>query len=381
MYKPLIAVLSLGFLFLSPNARAEKTTLHLCNENTDRKIYAAYLKQAGGGAGWQSVGWFGVDSGKCRDVEMGTYTGKVFLYADDEYHQTNWGEGETRFCVNQTNAFSINNADTVACTDATLKKVKSDEYTLVSGMNNVSFHPNFTQLKYCNKNTDYPLYASFAKKTESGWQSKGWFLVDKNQCMTTTVGKYTGEVRTYAEYNGGEVSYGKGPNQYCVNKTNAFLNENADDATKCTGDAFKMVMVDSNTVQTGVNEVTFEPVTLKTLLQICNHTKDKNIQSSYGLIGADSKYSNTGWLRLAPGACQDLDMGSYVGKAYLYGEANNGDDYWGLGPVNLCVNKTEDFAFADGGNAATCSSDIKFKMVPTTEFNLKQGKNAFSFEP
>lgn len=375
-----LSLLFLAFQTFSLSARAEKTTLHLCNENVDRKVYVAHLRQAGGGAGWQAVGWFGVDRSKCRDVEMGTYTGKIFVYADDEYHETSWGEGNTQFCVNRTNAFSINNADTAACTETQLKRVKSDEYTVVSGMNNITFRPNFARLKYCNQNMEYPLYAAFAKKAETGWTSKGWFLVEKGQCKETTVGKYTGEIQVYAEYNGGEVAYGQGPGQFCVHRSNAFLIEGADDATKCTGDDYKMVSVDAVSVQAGVNEVTYQPIALKTFLKLCNHTTDKNIQASYGME-AGSKYTNQGWVQLAPGACQELDVGSYTGKSYVYGEANGGDDYWGIGPLNLCVNKQEDFLFEDSANAGLCSSDIQWKMVPTTEFHLIQGKNTFSFEP
>lgn len=370
------------FLSLTANAFAEKTTLHLCNDNPDRKIYAAYLKQTGGGAGWQSVGWFGVDATKCRDIDVGTYTGKMYVYADDEFHETNWGEGEPKFCVNKINAFSINNADTTECAGADLKKVKSDEYTLVSGVNNITFKPNFASLKFCNKNTQYAVYAAFAKKMDDGsWQSKGWYLVDKGGCRTTAVGKYSGDVRVYAEYNGGEVSFGAGPDGFCVNKTSAFLLDSADDANKCSGSDLKMISSSTQAIQTGVNEVTFEVVPLKTLLNLCNKTTDKNIQASYGTRSSETLFSNKGWVQLSPGSCKEVDLGEYVGKGYIYGEANGGDIYWGSGPLNLCVDKTADFTFGDAGNPTECNSNIKYKMIPTTVFDLIQGHNTFSFQP
>ena len=152
---------------------------------------------------------------------MGTYLGKTYLYAEDEFHQTNWGKGSVQFCVNKTAAFAIANADAAACTDSALKKVKSQALD-ITGTTTWNVSPILRSVNFCNQVPGLTVFASFAKNTDAGWQSIGWYELKPQTCKAANLGKYTGDMYYYAEYNQGEMVWGDGPFQYCVDKTNAF---------------------------------------------------------------------------------------------------------------------------------------------------------------
>ena len=86
-------------------------------------------------------------------------------------------------------------------------------------------------------------------------------------------------------------------------------------------------------------------------------------------------------VRPGPSQCQSIDLGSYTGQAYTYAETSGGTQYWGSGPVNVCVNKSQNFTIADSTNATACAQDITQKMVPTFPVTLVTGTNSFNFNP
>jgi len=354
--------------------------LSICNHNSDRSISASYMLQAGGGAGWQSQGWYNAASGQCFDINLGSYVGAIYLYAEDQYQQTNWGEGTVQFCVNRTIAFEINNADTVDCSDPKLKKVHSDQMTIVAGTNIWNVEPNFSQLNLCNHNLSLPMFVALADPASGTFTSSGWYQVAAGKCELVMVGKYTGPVSYYAEDSQSDTWTGTAP-AFCVNKTSAFTIPNADQATLCTDTTLKMVSPRSLAVQLGENTVDFEALQTGTILKLCNNIPDKTLMASYAIAGTGSLWQSTGWLQIDPQKCSSVDLGSYVGKSYIYAEWNLGQSYWGSGPFNYCVNRTQNFTIADSTNLAQCNSDINQKMVPAYEFDIQSGTYTFNFNP
>lgn len=369
------------FTVLASGARAEDTIITVCNHNTDRSISSTYLKQAGASAGWQSNGWFTSAANACTDIDIGVYTGNVFMYAEDQFQQTTWGEGTQQYCVNRTSAFSINNADIAPCTDPTLKKVNSDQLAVTPGKTEWDVNPNFSQLNFCNQNTSLDLYAAFSNPVNGTITSKGWYEVPAGKCTLATVGKYTGSVDYYAEYNQGEVAWTGTPDQFCVNRTVAFDLPNADQSALCSDPSVKMVKARTTSVQIGTNTVNFEAVTLTNTLQLCNGTTNAVLNSSYAIAAAGGLWQSSGWEPINAGACTNINLGSYVGTAYLYAEVNLGETYWGSGPFNFCVNRTQNFTIPDSANAGTCNSTTAQKMVPAFTFSVGPGVNTFTFNP
>lgn len=367
------------FAFISQTANAV-SVLTLCNDNSDRKIFASLLRSMGGSTGWQSIGWYGVEAGKCRAIEMGTYDGKVYVHAKDEFNETSWGEGNQVYCIHATEAFKIDNADTSACNGTGQVKVKSDEVAVAEGNATHTFKRNISEINFCNQNTDFSLYVSLAKKQNSSWTSKGWWEVGKGTCRLVSVGKYAGPFQFYAEYNGGDLTWGSGPEKFCVNKTTAFEFQNAENEGMCASNDKKMVKVSTIEVKEGVTKIDFNAMAPKATLELCNKTKDKTLYSAYGVTTASNTIRSIGWYELLMGKCTTIDLGSYQGTGYLYAEADGGTTYWGSGPVNFCTDKKSAFQFEDGGNATLCKADTKNKMVPTSQFQIKSGTNTFSFQ-
>lgn len=361
-----------------PAYAAEDTVLSLCNHNTDRAIYAAHMRQLGGGAGWASTGWFKVAAKECTDVKLGQYTGSVFLYAQDEFSESTWGEGQVKFCVHRTNGFSINNADVAPCTDATLMKVNSDEISVHPGKNTWDIQKNFADLNFCNHNPDFSVFTAMSRPNNGTVRSKGWYEVPAGQCRLITVGKYTGDVGYYAK--GKQFTWEGDASRFCVNSTLGFDLTNADQPSSCTGTGLEMVNPRSTPVAVGTTTVNFEPLSLNTTLFLCNKT-DKPLLSSRALPTSNGLWQSTGWLSLPPQNCATVDLGTYVGKVQLYAEWNQGEQYWGKGPFNFCVHRAQNFTLPDSANTQVCNSSIANKMVPSFEFTVRPGTNTFTFNP
>lgn len=372
-------ILSILLLSSLTSLFAANSVVQICNQNADRKIYASHLRQVGGGAGWQSNGWFPIEKSKCLDVNFGTYVGKAYLFAQDEFNESEWGEGSVQFCVNRTQAFSLNNADTIPCTDPTLKRVKSDELSVQPGTTVWNVTPNFSQINFCNQNSAFPVYASYAKKSGSGWQSAGWYAVEPQKCRVVTVGKYSGEAYYFGEY--GALSWGEGPFSYCVNKTQPFTISNAEQSALCTGESVKMAKANRIEIVPGTNTVNFQEILAKSIIKLCNRTNNRTLEAMYAVAGEGQKWRSKGWVEIAPGKCSEVDLGHYAGKGYVYAEWNKGEEFWGSGPVNLCVKRDENFTIEDSGNTELCNSDIHNKMVPVYEENITFGTLQINFNP
>jgi uncharacterized membrane protein len=367
------------FLFFAVQAHAEETIITVCNHNADRAIFTTYLKDAGAGAGWQSQGWFKVASQACTDIDLGVYTGNAYFYAEDEFKQTSWGEGAETFCVNKTDGFVINNADIASCTDPTLKKVNSDELSVKPGKTTWDVEPNVSQLNFCNQNTAVSVFASLAWPQNNVLTSSGWYEVKAGQCRLVTVGKYTGPVSYYGEYNGGTLAWTGTATPYCVNKTNAFTLANADQSSSCADPSLKMVKAREINTVVGANTVNFEAVNTDSFLNLCNNTTDKVLEASYA-TNVNSLWPSAGWTAMNPGKCTLVDLGTYTGNVYVYAEWNQGQMFWGgTTSFNFCVHRTQNFSIADSTNVSACNSNTLQKMVPGIPGTVGIGPTTFNF--
>jgi len=378
MGKLILGILLAAFS-LSALAQAEETVISICNNNADRAIYSAYLKQAGAAAGWQSRGWFKIEKSSCTDVNIGNYSGNVYLFSQDEFQETTWGESVVKFCVNKTDAFVIDNADRAVCNESNLKRVASDMLAVTPGKTTWSVNPNISSLRICNRNDLLTTYASIAHDKNGSLTSKGWYKIDPNSCRTLTVGKYTGPVAYYAENNLGQYAWEGETVRYCVNRSNAFEIANATNESACLTTATKMVKARTVNVNVGLTEVELEKKNVDTVLRLCNNTASKTLRTSYATELPAGVWQSKGWTTINPGTCQNVGLGNYVGKTYLYAEYNQGQMFWGSGPFQYCVNRDVDFSIDDAANATVCNSSLSQKFVPAFEFNVRPGSNSFTF--
>ncbi len=374
--------LILGFFLVSMSwsgsAWAGDSVLSLCNHNPDRAVYAATMRQMGGGAGWQSVGWYKVEPGKCLDQNLKTYVGKVYLHAQDEFGETSWGEGPVQFCVVDGAPFNFKNADSMACSEEGQKKVSADAVTVQSGTTVWNLEPNFSKLRLCNKNPDLSVFAAYAHPGSEGTHSKGWYEIAGGECHDVVVGKYTGPVSYFAK--GGAFTWDGTASKVCMNGTLAFDLKNADVSSSCLGTGFEMVSPREVEIGLGTTTVDLERKQVDTTLKICN-TTEKTLFTARAMAAEGGLWRSIGWLSLKPKECVSTNLGGYVGSVKLYGEWNKGEMYWGSGPFNFCVDRSQAFRIDDSTNEIACNSDIAFKMVPAFDFPVKAGLNTFNFQP
>lgn len=86
-------------------------------------------------------------------------------------------------------------------------------------------------LVLCNRTGKSEIFAAYAAN-EGSWTSRGWYGIKDGECSKIPLGSYRGKVYVYGEYNGGELIWGDGPQNFCVNATKAFILKNAD--VECT---------------------------------------------------------------------------------------------------------------------------------------------------
>jgi uncharacterized membrane protein len=87
-----------------------------------------------------------------------------------------------------------------------------------------------SQLALCNHSGKSNIYAAYAAN-EGTWTTHGWYSIKDGECAKISLGTYRGDVFVYGEYNGGELIWGDGSQNFCVNIEKAFVLKNAD--TEC----------------------------------------------------------------------------------------------------------------------------------------------------
>jgi uncharacterized membrane protein len=111
MRKLLIAATSAAALFVIAAAHPApaKADFKVCNQSSESiSVAIAYHDQDAGN--WVSRGWWNVDPGTCKVPVAGDLKDRYYyLYGDGDQHY--WG-GEHSFCVDNSDKFTLNEADT-----------------------------------------------------------------------------------------------------------------------------------------------------------------------------------------------------------------------------------------------------------------------------
>lgn len=81
----------------------------VCNESGEHISVAIAYHDADAG-NWVSRGWWNIDDGECKTPIGGDLRDEYYyLYADGDQH---YWKGDYSFCVDGSNAFTLNQADT-----------------------------------------------------------------------------------------------------------------------------------------------------------------------------------------------------------------------------------------------------------------------------
>ena len=110
--------------------------------NTDKIIYFCYSAYNGSN-GWQSNGWYKAEPYSSNSLSIGSYTGKIFLYAEYNAGESAWFDSNSKysFCIDKSNAFNIPNADTRDCSNSNYKRVKMSEFSITPGVFTWTLNP------------------------------------------------------------------------------------------------------------------------------------------------------------------------------------------------------------------------------------------------
>lgn len=103
--------------------------------NTDKLLYFCYTAYNGSN-GWQSNGWYKVDANSSTTIDIGLYTGNIYLYAEYNSGELSWFDSNAKFtfCIDKSNAFNIQNADSRDCSNSNYKRVKMSEFSITPGV-------------------------------------------------------------------------------------------------------------------------------------------------------------------------------------------------------------------------------------------------------
>ena len=111
MRKLLIAASSAAALFVIAAAHpaTAMADFKICNQSSEKiSVAIAYHDQDAGN--WVSRGWWNVDPGECKTPLSGELRDRYYyLYGDGEQH---YWSGEHSFCVDNSDKFTLNEADT-----------------------------------------------------------------------------------------------------------------------------------------------------------------------------------------------------------------------------------------------------------------------------
>lgn len=116
------------------NTDANKTSIQVANKSSKNLYFCiAYYTQNNG---WQSVGWYNVQSGSSSTVDIGYYSGNVYLYAEYNAGELSWFDPNAKysFCIHKSDAFLIPHADTQQVSNSNYKRVKMSEFNVNPGI-------------------------------------------------------------------------------------------------------------------------------------------------------------------------------------------------------------------------------------------------------
>lgn len=113
----------------------QNSTLIEFYNNTGYEISACYAYYNNKDRCWTSVGWYTVQPYSNRTIDIGIYSGNVYIRGRQGL-VNEWGSGDGQFCVDATQAFNIKFADTKDC----WSKKKFSKYYVSPGVNKWTFN-------------------------------------------------------------------------------------------------------------------------------------------------------------------------------------------------------------------------------------------------
>jgi uncharacterized membrane protein len=111
------------------------TTLAFCNDTSNR-VYAAYATWVGTQR-WQSRGWYSVDPGACRSLDLGSYSGNILVYGRN--NTSRWEGGAASICVNTSSSFNYPSSDRISCNGSNQRRVGMSSMSVGGGTATYSF--------------------------------------------------------------------------------------------------------------------------------------------------------------------------------------------------------------------------------------------------
>lgn len=297
----LVGLLSIGLK--TQKAIAGTRTIKVCNSSSENIDFAlAWQHHSGGGDGFgwfvfhYVQGWYNLNPGQCDNytVDAGSLRGIVWIYGKSKNHEY---PRQSVFVSKERNLLCIHPSLRFLYSDRSRQKnevdpgakynpstqrwycegdsqaevrkfirLDSDNFSFIPNSSNlISSKPtpppptppspppqqSKTSINYCNR-TSEPIYAAYAAYDQNnGWQSKGWYKVEPQQCRDVSLGKvYKGNVYVYGIQGTGY--WGKGDASLCIDQKDAFAIRHSDTDT-CSGGNFKKVPMTRLSVNPGQN--------------------------------------------------------------------------------------------------------------------------------
>ena len=114
------------------------TTMVQFYNNTSEDVLVAIAFYDKESDGWSSKGWWTVPSYKQFNLDLGNYTGRIYIHGEQSgLMGSSWGKGYS-FCVDKDKGFLIHNADKADCF---LHKPDFSEHKVATGISKWEFNP------------------------------------------------------------------------------------------------------------------------------------------------------------------------------------------------------------------------------------------------
>ncbi len=324
------------------SAAVDPTVVKLCNQS-DRLIYSTVLVFDPVNNFWRSMGWYPLPAQGCTPVSLGNYKAdQVYVYSEYLGGRAKWEGTDASFCVNRNDKFDIAKADNVqSCPGENFKMVKAAKLNVTANAQNTYNFLTFdyskvddSTLKLCNKTSYTPLYASYALFTAGSWNSRFWFEVKKDDCVSFNIGNYQGNVYVSALHdinNTMTFNWGRGFG-FCVDRLGGGILERAD-TMACQGGGRSVYDFSLVGIQPGVT-TTYDFTSDQTLMNKAiknEHTQLIDVAFAYHeeLPAPDARTFEgiSGWYTVAPGTSNPaLRRQSTKDKMWVYYRSTDGKE-------------------------------------------------------
>jgi uncharacterized membrane protein len=375
-----------GHKWLEINAcrtSVEPTVANLCNDSVEA-IHSSLLVFDAANSNWKSIGWYELPPKGCRKISLGNYQGgRVYAYSEYRGGDITWAGSGPAMCVHRTEAFDISNGDQAAsCQGSAYKMVNTTEINLPA--NQTTSHSfgeaNFSafqksNVQLCNRTFHDTIHAAvtFFKQT---WTSKGWWKIDRDQCVNIDLGPYVGNVFIHGDpgttYG---ASFGQGWN-FCVNRADVFEYPYIE-TMGCTIDPNQLREFSMFPVKQGNNIYEFRNDDVMLSKRVCNQTSETAwISTAWDETFAQPDgrrvAGSAGWWELAAGGCMDVRHQKMQNSAYVFAINGSGKEFPkqpGANTRNFCLQRNERFNLTETPSSCPSGFDMKpFDKTPGTVY-------------